>query len=147
MIPLVSTPSTARFAPQHAPVSALGMTFDCTDVTQTAELIAARPMRRNGSARVYVTPNIQHVAEMRRNPELRAAGTQTAGRISQRSAIRTPLVNPSPLGGQERVDVYTTFLSDGTLFYCLTIVPERDAPSFENAFQRVAQSIRLTESR
>ena len=81
------------------------------------------------------------------NPELRAAGTQTAVRISQRSAIRTPLVNPSPLGGQERVDVYTTFLADGTLFYCLTIVPERDAAAFENAFQRVAQSIRLTEAR
>ena len=81
------------------------------------------------------------------NPELRLAGTQTAVRISQRSAIRTPLVNPSPLGGQERVDVYTTFLADGTLFYCLTIVPERDAAAFENAFQRVAQSIRLTEAR
>jgi len=81
------------------------------------------------------------------NPELRAGGSQTAVRISQRSAIRTPLVNPSPLGGQERVDVYTTFLTDGTLFYFLTIVPERDAAAFGNAFERVAQSIRLTESR
>jgi hypothetical protein len=83
----------------------------------------------------------------RNNPELRAAGTQTAVRISQRSAIRTPLVNPSPLGGQERVDVYTTFLSDGTLFYYFTIVPERDAAAFGSAFDRVAQSIRLTENR
>ena len=46
-------------------------------------------------------------------------------RISQRSAIATPLVNPSPLGGQERIGVYTTFLADGTLFYYLTIVPEK----------------------
>ena len=44
-------------------------------------------------------------------------------RISQRSAIGTPLVNPSPLGGQERIGVYTTFLADGNLFYYLTIVP------------------------
>ena len=86
-------------------------------------------------------------AVTKNNPELRLEGTQTAVRISQRSAIRTPLVNPSPLGGQERVDVYTTFLADGTLFYCLTIVPERDAATFETAFQRVAQSIRLTEAR
>ena len=56
-----------------------------------------------------------------------------AGRcsISQRSAIGTPLVNPSPLGGQERIDVYTTFLADGTLFYYLTVVPEKDAQTFQ----------------
>ena len=59
------------------------------------------------------------------NPELRLAGSQQALRISQRSAITTPLVNPSPLGGQERIVVYTTFLVDGSLFYYLTIVPER----------------------
>jgi len=81
------------------------------------------------------------------NPELRAGGTQTAVRISQRSGIRTPLVNPSALGGQERVDVYTTFLTDGTLFYFFTIVPERDAAAFGSAFDRVAQSIRLTEAK
>ena len=37
------------------------------------------------------------------NPELRLAGEQQSLRISQRSAIGTPLVNPSPLGGQERI--------------------------------------------
>jgi hypothetical protein len=37
------------------------------------------------------------------NPELRLAGEQQALRISHRSAIGTPLVNPSPLGGQERI--------------------------------------------
>ena len=42
------------------------------------------------------------------NPGLRIAGSQQAIRISQRSAISTPLVNPSPLGGQEHIGVYTT---------------------------------------
>jgi Zn-dependent protease with chaperone function len=81
------------------------------------------------------------------NPDLRLAGEQQTARISQRSAIATPLVNPSPLGGQELVGVYTTFLADGTLFYYLTVVPEKDAAAFQDAFRRIGESIRLTEVR
>jgi hypothetical protein len=78
------------------------------------------------------------------NPQLRPAGTQQAVQISQRSAIATPLVNPSPLGGQERIVVATTFLAEGTLFYYLTIVPENDAQAYQDAFRRIGESIRLT---
>jgi hypothetical protein len=88
---------------------------------------------------------LQAVAQS--NPELRLAGNQQAIRISQRSALATPLVNPSPLGGQERVVVTTTFLSDGSLFYYLTIVPEKDAEAFQETFRRIGESIRLTEAR
>ena len=48
-----------------------------------------------------------------------------------RSAIGTPLVNPSPLGGEERIALYTTFLTDGTIFYYLTIVPDKEAGAFQ----------------
>ncbi len=88
---------------------------------------------------------LQAVAQS--NPELKVAGNQQSTRISQRSAIITPLVNPSPLGGQEHVVVTTTFLSDGSLFYYLTIVPDKDAANFEDAFRRIGESIRLTEAR
>jgi len=82
------------------------------------------------------------------NPELRVAGTPRATRISGRSALATSLVNPSPLGGRERIAVYTTFLADGTtLFYYLTIVPEKDVDAFLETFQRVGESIRLTDAR
>jgi Zn-dependent protease with chaperone function len=81
------------------------------------------------------------------NPDLRLAGEQRGMRIAQRTALSTPLVNPSPLGGRERIGLYTTFLADGTLFYYLTIVPENEAESFEDTFQRIAESIRLTETR
>jgi beta-barrel assembly-enhancing protease len=81
------------------------------------------------------------------NPELRLAGEQQSLKISQRSAIGTPLVNPSPLGGQERIGLYTTFLADGTLFYYLTIVPEKEAANFQEAFRRIGESIRLTDAR
>jgi Zn-dependent protease with chaperone function len=81
------------------------------------------------------------------NPDLRVAGPQQSRRISQRSAIGTPLVNPSPLGGQERIDVYTTFLADGSLFYYFSIVPESEAQNYQEVFQRIGASIRLTDAR
>ncbi|HEY7057765.1 MAG TPA: M48 family metallopeptidase [Vicinamibacterales bacterium] len=81
------------------------------------------------------------------NPELRLGGPQQSVKMSQRSALATSLVNPSALGGQERIGLYTTFLADGTLFYYLTIVPEKDAPAFQEVFRRVGESIRLTEVR
>jgi hypothetical protein len=81
------------------------------------------------------------------NPELRLAGTPQPLRISQRSGLGTPLTNPSPLGGQERITVYTTFLADGTLFYYLTVAPEKDVDALQSAFQHVGESIRLTDAR
>jgi len=82
------------------------------------------------------------------NPNIKVSGSQQSVQLSQRSAISTPLVNTSPLGGQERVGLYTTFLADGaTLFYYLTVVPEKDEHEFQQAFQRIAQSIRLTDGR
>ena len=81
------------------------------------------------------------------NPELRAAGPQQTLRISQRSAIATPLLNPSSLGGQEHVVVTTTLLVDGTLFYYLSVVQEKDAEAFQETFRRIGESIRLTDAR
>jgi len=56
-------------------------------------------------------------------------------------------VNPSPLGGNEQIGLYTTFLADGTLFYYLTIAQEKDAQAFQEAFRQIGQSIKLTEAR
>jgi len=81
------------------------------------------------------------------NPDMRIAGEQMVARLSQRSALATPLANPSPLGGAERITVYTTFLADGNLFYYLTVAPEVDATSYEAAFERVARSLRLIDAR
>ncbi len=79
----------------------------------------------------------------RENPNLRRGGEQRVVKLSQRTALATPLVNPSPLGGMEVINVYTAFLSDGTLFYYLTLVPEIEAPAYEQAFRQVGQSIQL----
>ena len=86
---------------------------------------------------------LQAVAQS--NPQLKAAGQQQQIKISQRSALATPLVNPSPLGGQEFIGLYTTFLADGSLFYYLTIVPEKEAQNYQEAFRKIGESLRLTE--
>jgi hypothetical protein len=82
------------------------------------------------------------------NPQLKLAGEQRQLQLSQRTALMTPLANASQLGGQELISLYTTFLADGgTLFYYLTIVPEKDSANFQETFGRIAQSIQLTDRR
>jgi Zn-dependent protease with chaperone function len=87
---------------------------------------------------------LQAVAQS--NPELKLAGEQRQIQISQRGALATALVNPSPLGGAEIIGVYTTFLVDGTMFYYLTVVPEKDLQAFQGTFQKIGESIKLTEA-
>jgi Zn-dependent protease with chaperone function len=81
------------------------------------------------------------------NPELKLAGAQQQVKISQRPGLATPLVNPSPLGGNEQIGLYTTFLSEGALFYYLTIAQEKDAQAFQETFRQIGQSIKLAEAR
>jgi hypothetical protein len=81
------------------------------------------------------------------NPNLRADGPQQDLQISQRPALGTSLLNPSPLGGQERIGLYTVFLASGNLFYYLTIVPEKEAQAYQATFQRIGESIRLMDGR
>jgi Zn-dependent protease with chaperone function len=80
------------------------------------------------------------------NPNMRLAGEQQVLKMSQRTALATPLTNPSPLGGTERITIFTAFLADGSLFYYLTVVPENDAQKYEQAFREIGQSIRLTDA-
>jgi len=110
------TPSAAA---RYATVSALGLTFDKTDAVETARLIAAPSARRRNAARTYVTPNVQHVAEMRRNPELqraiqdadlvtcdgfplvsyaRMSGCEIPGRVTGREVVEELMLR-SPLTG------------------------------------------------
>jgi predicted Zn-dependent protease len=81
------------------------------------------------------------------NPSLRLAGEQKFGKMSQRTTFATPLANPSPLGGVERINVYTAFLADGNLFYFLTVVPEGEEEAYHPTFVKIAQSIRFTDVR
>jgi beta-barrel assembly-enhancing protease len=83
----------------------------------------------------------------RTNPDLRQSGDARTIRLSQRAALGVPLVNRSHRGETERIGIYTTFLADGNLFYLATIVPDQESSQYASAFERIAQSVRLRDSR
>jgi Zn-dependent protease with chaperone function len=80
------------------------------------------------------------------NPQLRASGNYARDRISGRNAIRTMLSNVSEVTGQrEIVSLTTTQLADGRVLYLIGVSPQNEANAYENAFQRVRQSIQLAD--
>ena len=84
---------------------------------------------------------------VRGNDGMRVAGRAGSFRLSGRNAIVTPLEGRSALGGVERVDVHTTMLDNGDLFYLLTVVPEREVGTYGPAFDRVVRSsVRIERS-
>jgi len=131
----LSSSSSVRVVPQNAYGELNGQTV----FTHGVEFGIAKTSSRD----LETATNAWLDAIGRENPNLRRAGDQRTLKMSQRTALATPLVNPSALGGMELINVYTTFLSDGTLFYYLTLVPEKEAPAYEEAFRQVGQSIRL----
>jgi hypothetical protein len=76
---------------------------------------------------------------------MRVVGNPATVRLSGRTGLGTPLIGRSALGGEERVGLYTTLLADGNLFYYATVVPDREADRYEPAFDRIGQSIRLSD--
>ena len=82
---------------------------------------------------------------VRGNDGMRIAGREEYLQISGRQAIVTPLEGRSALGGDERVDVHTTLLSNGDLFYVLTVVPEREVSAYGPAFDRVVRTVRIND--
>jgi Zn-dependent protease with chaperone function len=125
----LSSKSSIKAVPQNAYGPLNGQTV----FTHGVEFGIVKPESRD----LQEATNAWLRAVAQSNPELRLSGEQQATRLNQRSALATPLTNPSPLGGRERIVVYTTFLQDGTLFYYLTLVPENYASGFGQAFQRI----------
>jgi beta-barrel assembly-enhancing protease len=142
-VPADWTPLSSKTAIKVVPQNGYGQLNGKTMFLYGVEFGVAKAVSRD----LQEATNTWLKAVAQNNPELRLAGAQQAVRLSQRSAIATPLVNSSPLGGQERIGVYTTFLADGTLFYYLTIVPANDAEAFQETFRRIGESLRLTEVR
>ena len=80
------------------------------------------------------------------NPELASAGRARSENIGGRSGITTPLSNISDVTGErEYVSVSTTQLRDGSLLYIIGVAPQNEAGTYEQAFRRVRQSVRITD--
>jgi hypothetical protein len=144
----VSVPSnwqavTENSAIKYVPQNGYGVVRGQQVFTHGVELGVARA----GARDLYSATSQFIQALARGNPELRQNGQVREVRLSGRQALAVPLTNPSPFGGVEYIGIYTTFLSDGNLFYYLTIVPEQDAQGYGRTFERIAQSIRLNDAR
>jgi hypothetical protein len=138
-VPTNWTPLASNNSVKYVPQNAYGEARGQTVLTHGVELGVARASSRD--LRQATNSLIQSF--LQGNPDMRIAGESRAVRISNRTAIGTPLIGRSALGGNERVGVYTTFLADGNLFYYLTVVPDNEAQAYQAAFDRVGQSIRL----
>jgi peptidase M48-like protein len=78
------------------------------------------------------------------NPQLARAGNSSRGTLGGKPALRTLLANVSDAtGGRERIALYTTQMSDGSLFYLVGVAPDHDWSTYQNVISRVASSIRF----
>ncbi len=142
----VSVPSnwqavSSNNAIKYVPVNAYGEYQGQTTLTHGVELGVARASSRdlNQATQTLIDGFV------RGNDGMRIAGREESFRLAGRNAIATPLEGRSALGGIERVDVHTTLLNNGDLFYLLTVAPEREVGTYGPAFDRVVNSVRLND--
>jgi hypothetical protein len=80
------------------------------------------------------------------NPSLRARGGLQNTNLSGRKGLVATLNKVSEVTGRgETVTVFTTLLRDGNLFYCIAVAPQNEYQAYQRSFQRVVQSIRLSD--
>jgi Zn-dependent protease with chaperone function len=142
----VSVPSnwqavTSNNSIKYVPMNAYGDHNGQATLTHGVELGVARASSRN------LDQATQTLIEgfVRGNEGMQVNGRGQIVRISGRDGIGTPLQGRSAVGGTERVEVYTTLLANGDLFYLLTVVPDRESGAYGAAFNRVVQSVRLND--
>jgi hypothetical protein len=123
-----------------APDGAYGHTSEEGSFTHGVEIGVAR--NETHDLRAATDELISALA--RTNPNL--SRPQSYGRtlIGGRKGLRTALSNGSNAAGQpERIAVFTTLLSDESLFYVLGIAPRESYSDYEGAFRRVVGSIQI----
>jgi hypothetical protein len=80
------------------------------------------------------------------NPRLSRPRGYESVRIANRPGLRTMVTNVSDVTGQqERIEVFTVMLSDGSLLYALGIAPAADFSAYQNVFRRSVASIQITD--
>jgi Zn-dependent protease with chaperone function len=133
----VATNNSVKYVPQNAYGDYQGQ----STLTHGVELGVTRATSRD----LYESTQALIDSFVRGNNGMRVAGQEENFTLSGRNAIVTPLEGRSALGGVERVDVHTTMLNNGDLFYVLTVVPDREAGTYGPAFDRVVRSVRLND--
>jgi peptidase M48-like protein len=79
------------------------------------------------------------------NPQLRRASNGARSTLGGQQALRTSLSNVSEVtGSQERIDLYTSLMRDGTLFYVIGVAPQAEYGEYSSVFSKVVRSIQFT---
>jgi Zn-dependent protease with chaperone function len=82
----------------------------------------------------------------RGNPNLSRASRFDRVNLGDRRGLRTILSNQSEAtGGPETIEVLTTQLRDGNLFYAIAVAPRDDFASYRGVFDRIAGSLQFTD--
>ncbi len=80
------------------------------------------------------------------NPRLRQAGGYNRATIGGRAGLTTTLSNVSDATGRtERVNLFTTLMADGTLFYLIGVAPDNEFGAYEPVFRKVASSVQFAK--
>jgi hypothetical protein len=79
------------------------------------------------------------------NPRMRRSEDPGFTSIGGRQGLRATLQNVSEVTGEEeRVQVLTTQLGDGRLFYAIAVAPESVYDDYSPAFERAIESLRFS---
>jgi len=126
---------------KYVPLNAYGDYQGQSTLTHGVELGVARASSRdlNQATETLIDGFV------RGNDGMRVGGRGEYSQLSGREAIVTPLEGRSALGGVERIDVHTTLLGNGDLFYVLTVAPDREMGTYGPAFERVVRTVRLND--
>ena len=82
----------------------------------------------------------------RGNPNLSRPSRYDNASIGGRRGLHTVLSNVSDATGQqERIEVFTTLVGDGSLFYALGVAPRDRFSDYEGTFRRVVGSIQIMD--
>jgi hypothetical protein len=81
----------------------------------------------------------------RGNPELKRESGYDAALVGNRDGLHTVLSNTSQTRQAETIDLFTTLLRDGSLFYMIGVAPRDSSDVYSSTFQRVASSIQINE--
>jgi beta-barrel assembly-enhancing protease len=84
----------------------------------------------------------------RGNPGLGRPSDYDRVNVARRNGLRTVLRNRSEVTGQdEAIQLVTTLMQDGNLFYAIGVAPGSEFPSYQRVFDRIVGSLQLTSQR
>ncbi len=141
----VSVPANWREMPGNnsvtfAPEGGYGAVNEQSVFTHGAEMGVAR--NESHDLQTATDELIQSLSQS--NPRMRRDSGYDRGNIGGRQGLRTILTNQNDATGRtERVSLYTTLLSDGTLFYMIGVAPDNEFGEYDRVFNKVAGSLQF----